>query len=71
MPTSGSILIYSHFVQTVLTSRLRYTEQASLVLSRKVLRIFTDLDFDLQVSLLCLPPETKAEGNDYTHDALE
>jgi len=33
-----------------------YTEQASLVLSRKVLRIFTDLDFDLQVSLLCLHP---------------
>ncbi len=24
MPTTGSILIYSHFVQTVLTSRLRF-----------------------------------------------
>jgi Domain of unknown function (DUF4279) len=48
-----------------------YTEQASLVLSRKVLRIFTDLDFDLQVSLLCLPPESKGGGSGYAYDALE
>ena len=38
-----------------------YTEQASLVLATKALRIFTELDLDLQVSLLCLPPEPSAE----------
>jgi hypothetical protein len=38
-----------------------YTEQASLVLSSEALRIFTELNLDLQVSLLCLPPELKGE----------
>jgi hypothetical protein len=33
------------------------TEQASLVLSASVLRIFTELNLDLEVGLLCLPPE--------------
>ena len=32
MPTTGSILIYSHFVQTVLTSRLRFVDNSVAVL---------------------------------------
>ena len=36
-----------------------FTEQSSLTLSSKVLRIFTELNLDLGVSLLCLPPEAK------------
>jgi len=39
-----------------------YREQSSLVLSSKALRIFTELGLNLEVSLLCLPPETGSEG---------
>ena len=39
-----------------------FTEQANLVLSSNALRFFTDLSLELQVSLLCLPPETRSEG---------
>jgi|SRR5437667_10416052 len=39
-----------------------YKEQSSLVLSSKALRIFTELGLNLEVSLLCLPPERGSEG---------
>jgi hypothetical protein len=48
-----------------------FTEQSSLMLSSKVLRIFTELNLDLGISLLCLPPEAKTEGNDHAYDAPE
>jgi hypothetical protein len=38
-----------------------FTEQANLTLSSKALRIFTELDLNLQVGLLCLPPEPDVE----------
>lgn len=38
-----------------------FTEQANLLLSSTALRIFTELDLELGVSLLCLPPESKEE----------
>lgn len=39
-----------------------FTEQSSLVLSSRVLRIFTELNLDLGVSLLCIPSEPKTEA---------
>lgn len=39
-----------------------FTEQSSLVLSSKVLRIFTELNLDLGVSVLCLPSEPTTEN---------
>lgn len=48
-----------------------FTEQSSLMLSSKVLRIFTELNLDLGISLLCLPPEAKTEGSDHAYDAPE
>ena len=38
------------------------TEQSSLILSSHTLRIFTELNLDLNVSLLCIPPETTPQG---------
>jgi hypothetical protein len=40
-----------------------FAEQANLVLSSKALRIFTELNLELQVSLLCLPNETSSDSN--------
>lgn len=40
-----------------------FTEQASLILSSASLRVFTELDLELAVSLLCLPPESKEENS--------
>lgn len=37
-----------------------FTEQASLKLSGRALRVFTELDINLEVSLLCLSPESEA-----------
>ncbi len=48
-----------------------FTEQSSLMLSSRVLRIFTELNLDLGISLLCLPPEAKTEGSDHAYDAPE
>jgi hypothetical protein len=39
-----------------------FREQANLTLSAKAIRIFTELNIDLGVSLLCLPPESGAEA---------
>src|SRR3989442_16022618 len=36
VPTTGSILIYSHFVQTVLTSRLPFREDPVTALKRTI-----------------------------------
>jgi hypothetical protein len=38
-----------------------FTEQSSLVLSTGALRIFTELDIGLSISLLCLPDESKTK----------
>jgi uncharacterized protein DUF4279 len=38
-----------------------YTEQSSLVLSASALRTFTQLNINLEVGLLCLPPESATE----------
>lgn len=48
-----------------------FTEQASLLLSSKALRIFADLDLDLGVSLLCLSPESREEHGSHAYDAPE
>jgi len=48
-----------------------FTEQASLTLSSKVLRMFSELNLDLGVSLLCLSPETDPGGSNYAYDAPE
>jgi hypothetical protein len=48
-----------------------FKEQASLVLSSKALKIFTQLDLDLGVSLLCLPPERDEDGSAHIYDAPE
>lgn len=41
-----------------------FTEQSSLMLPSNILRIFVELNLDLGVSLLCLPPEAKVGGSD-------
>jgi len=48
-----------------------FTEQSSLMLSSNVLRLFTELNLDLGVSLLCLPPEPKTAGSGHAYDAPE
>lgn len=42
-----------------------FTEQSSLMVSSKVLRMLSELDLDLGVSLLCLPPETDSRSVDH------
>lgn len=48
-----------------------FTDQPSLTLSSKVLRMFGELNLDLGVSLLCLSPETDHGGTNYAYDAPE
>ncbi len=48
-----------------------FTEQSSLMLSSTALEFFTELNLDLGVSLLYLPPEHDAEGSDLLRKSLE
>src|SRR6266403_1965399 len=60
VPTSGSILIYSHFVQTVLTSRLQFSNLAkvqnvgSIPIGRSKLRLWSYLDIIARGQIRCV-----------------
>ncbi len=47
-----------------------YTEQASLTLSSQALRIFTELDFKLGVSLIFLPDGTERTALEYAEGTV-
>jgi hypothetical protein len=55
------IQLCEHYKVDIYCYKTCYTEQASLVISSKTIRIFTELNLDLQVSLIYLPDEPNSE----------